>query len=44
MIANSTVKVTIELNESNIVSVNKAVVTFPEEDVAASTGFNGKLP
>lgn len=41
-IANATVKVTIELNESNIVSVNKAVVIFPEEDPAASNTFNGE--
>nr|CRX79209.1 hypothetical protein ls5931a1_00047 [Leucosporidium scottii] len=42
-IANATVKVTIELNESNIVSVNKAVVIFPEEDPAAFNTFNDKL-
>lgn len=39
-IANATVKVTIELNESNVVTVNKAVVVLVEEDASAPS-LNG---
>ncbi|KAI5474325.1 protein of heat shock protein Hsp70 family [Pseudohyphozyma bogoriensis] len=42
-IANATVKVTIELNESNIVGVSKAVVILKEEDDKSNETLNDKL-
>lgn len=43
-IANATVKVTVELNESNVLSVNKAVVVLAaEEETVVQASLNGEF-